>query len=395
MATTQKNREKCTREGKGHLGREKRPKKHKRVTKNLGTDIALVISKLDCGGTQRVLSTLADYWVTKEKKITVITFADRDKDFFSVSPIARRIVVGNMVESRTVLQGLIANVRRIISLRKAIRDANAKVVIGFLSRTNILVILASWGLGSRIAVSERNDPARQSIGWPWNLLRRLVYRYADVVTANSRGALQTMSAYVHKEKLAFVPNPLASLPEIANRREAFSIILTVGSLTHQKGHDVLLKAFSGLAERFPEWRLEVLGDGRLREKLKNVSGALGISDRVIWHGKVRDTSPFYRAADVFVLVSRYEGTPNALLEAMSFGLPVIVSDASPGPLEFVEHNVNGLVVPVENAEALESALERLVSEPGLRHRLGAAARRRVAEFSVANVIEIWEKAIEL
>ncbi len=115
----------------------------------------------------------------------------------------------------------------------------------------------------------------------------------------------------------------------------------------------------------------------------------------MWPGRVNNPFSYYNAADVFVLVSRYEGMPNALLEAMSFGLPVVVSDASPGPLEFVEHEVSGLVVPVENAEALESVLELLINDPELRHRLGETARRRVAECNLSNVSKVWEKVIGL
>ncbi|HBN27206.1 MAG TPA: glycosyltransferase family 4 protein, partial [Desulfobacteraceae bacterium] len=98
-----------------------------------------------------------------------------------------------------------------------------------------------------------------------------------------------------------------------------------------------------------------------------------------------------KRASIFVLVSRYEGIPNALLEAMSCGLPVIVSNASPGPLEYVKHETTGLVVPVNNATVLEDSINRLIDDSQLRNRIGKAARARVAECNLPIIVKVWEK----
>jgi glycosyltransferase involved in cell wall biosynthesis len=122
---------------------------------------------------------------------------------------------------------------------------------------------------------------------------------------------------------------------------------------------------------------------------------LKITGRVDWHGVVRDPFIFYRAANIFVLPSRVEGTPNALLEAMSCGLPVIVSDGAPGPLELIEDGVTGLVVPVNDAAALAAALRRLASDEQLRHRLGMAARARISEYHLPQALVAWESVVGL
>jgi glycosyltransferase involved in cell wall biosynthesis len=110
---------------------------------------------------------------------------------------------------------------------------------------------------------------------------------------------------------------------------------------------------------------------------------------------VTDPHAFYHAANFFVLPSRVEGTPNALLEAMSCGLPVIVSDGAPGPLELVEDGVTGLVVPVNDAAALAAALRRLASDGELRSRLGEAARARVSEYDLPRALAAWESVVGL
>ena len=113
----------------------------------------------------------------------------------------------------------------------------------------------------------------------------------------------------------------------------------------------------------------------------------------MWAGQVQDPAPWYRTARIFALPSRYEGTPNALLEAMAAGLAVVVSDASAGALEFVTDGETGLVVPAEDDRALAAALRRLIGDGDLRRRLGDAARRRIAREAVAGPTEAWDRLL--
>jgi GalNAc-alpha-(1->4)-GalNAc-alpha-(1->3)-diNAcBac-PP-undecaprenol alpha-1,4-N-acetyl-D-galactosaminyltransferase len=108
---------------------------------------------------------------------------------------------------------------------------------------------------------------------------------------------------------------------------------------------------------------------------------------------VASPSPFYRAASIFVLPSRYEGMPNALMEAMSYGLPVIVSNASPGPLDLVKDGETGLVVAVDDPSALAHAIALLGNSGALRKQLGDAGRRRVSVYELSKVMSLWERII--
>jgi GalNAc-alpha-(1->4)-GalNAc-alpha-(1->3)-diNAcBac-PP-undecaprenol alpha-1,4-N-acetyl-D-galactosaminyltransferase len=162
-----------------------------------------------------------------------------------------------------------------------------------------------------------------------------------------------------------------------------------------KAQDVLLDAFAQLGDEFDEWRLAFLGKGRLGGGLRARARSLGITKRVDWHGIVEDPHAFYRTARIFALPSRVEGMPNALLEAMSCGLPVVVSDGAPGPLELVEDGVTGLVVPVNDAAALAAALRRLAADESLRKRLGEAARERISEYDLSHALAEWEAVLGL
>jgi glycosyltransferase involved in cell wall biosynthesis len=284
---------------------------------------------------------------------------------------------------------------RIKPLRDAIQKTGASVVIAFGLQANILTILASRDLGHKLVISERNDVAYRRLGYPWEELRCGLYNRADIITANTLGALETMQGYVDRKKLAFVPNPIVRDENGANASRLSSFeapfVLIVGNLDRLKAHDVLLEAFARLSPELSNWRLAIVGGGDEEKTLGEQVRALGIADRVDWYGRVANPFVFYHAATIFALPSRSEGMPNALMEAMSCGLPVIVSNASPGPLDLVKDGETGLVVPVGDPSALAKAIELLASNAGLRKGLADAARKRVSEYELSKVMPIWER----
>jgi GalNAc-alpha-(1->4)-GalNAc-alpha-(1->3)-diNAcBac-PP-undecaprenol alpha-1,4-N-acetyl-D-galactosaminyltransferase len=353
-------------------------------------DLAMVISDLSSGGAQRVLVTLANHWASKGLQVAVLTYDGVERDFFPLADSIHHIAIRKREPRLRVGGKLLSNLARAADFRRVFKSLRPGVVVSFIAKTNILVILSTFGLGLRVVISERNDPAKQSFGRLWDFMRKRSYRYADVVTANSMGALETMKAFVPERKLAWVPNPV-NLPLAGPKRVKDSqTILAVGRLTKQKGHDVLLAAFASIAHRYPAWRLEIVGEGDLGNNLRDESERLGLKGKLKWLGQVKDISSYYARSDIFVLPSRYEGCPNALLEAMSHELPVIVTDASTGPLEIVENEVCGLVVPSENPEALANAMERMINDKELRERLGRAGMDRVENSGVEEVAGVWE-----
>ena len=358
-------------------------------------DLVVIVSDLGSGGTQRVLSRVVSYWNTRKKKILVITLASEETDFFHLPESVDRYSLDGIKFSNNIVTALIANVRRITKLRKVLRTIRGKRVLSFLCTTNILSILATRGLNVSLVISERNDPSRQSLGIFWGTLRRMLYRYANVVTANSKKALSVMSQYVPEEKLKWVPNPIAERKDNGSVDFNCRTILAVGRLHHQKAYDVLLQAFAQFQKKYASWSLVVVGEGPLEKLLKAQAISLGIEKNVIWCGRVDDPFPYYHAADIFVMPSRYEGMPNALLEAMSCELPVIISNALSGPLEYVQHQVSGFVVSVGKVEALTKALTRLAADEKLRLRLGKTAKQSLMDHSFEGVMGVWNSILRL
>ncbi len=355
----------------------------------------MVIADLSAGGAQRVFSQLANAWADRGRRVCVITLSSADQDFFPLSSQVQRISIGGQADSPGIVGAIGANFARIRHLRAAIRKTGAPRVLSFVGAMNVLTVLATRGLGRSVIISERNDPARQSLGRLWNFLRKRTYRLADVVTANSAGAIETLANWVPPAKLALVPNPLAPPSSAAAADLPEPAILNIGRLAPQKAQDVLLEAFARTSQKTPDWRLVLIGTGELEGALRRQAERLGIADKVLFEGLTDDPFRYYRAAEIFALPSYFEGTPNTLLEAMSSGLACVVSDASRGPLDYVQHDLSGLVVPAGDAESLAQALTRLALDAGLRRRLGAAAKSRTTGLAIDDVLPVWDAVLKL
>jgi GalNAc-alpha-(1->4)-GalNAc-alpha-(1->3)-diNAcBac-PP-undecaprenol alpha-1,4-N-acetyl-D-galactosaminyltransferase len=391
--------------------------------------VTFVIAHLGPGGAQRVAATAANALAEQGVEMHIITVLDNPPDSYTLDPRVQRHrqpqhgrqtkhsleyngsqrlntdtrrSVGWFV--RAVLNKTLRRPLRIAALgakftrqarwlRQTLNDIKPDAVLSFLTQTNILTVLATRGMQLRTIISERNDPRLQSHRQHVVLMRRLLYRWSDLVTANSRGAVEALREFVPKHKLAFLPNPL-SLSNRSAIEFAEPTFITVTRLVEQKGIDVLLKAATEALEKLPGWRLAIVGDGPLSDDLRALSRHLGIAERVDWFGHVDDPIPYLKAAKFFVLTSRFEGSPNALLEAMACGLPAIVSDASPGPLELIGQEESGLIVPVEDAHATADAIVRLATDDGLREALGAQAIERTRSYQLESAIPVWLELLD-
>jgi glycosyltransferase involved in cell wall biosynthesis len=388
--------------------------------------VTLVIAHLGAGGAQRVAATAANALVEIGIEVHLIKVFNDPADAYAVDPRVHRYSLGAPLRApkrrkkgslREVVDSFASVVRnseayqralkveafrrpmsviafgvelqrRTQMLRSRLRKIAPDAVLSFLTQTNILTLVAARGLPIRVVISERNDPAKQHPNLRVVLLRNLLYRRSDVVTANSTGAIESLASIVPREKLALLPNPL----NMSNLGAAVSFeaptFITVTRLVAQKGIDVLLKAAAIVFAKLPAWRLAIIGDGPLSDELQSLARDLGIASRVDWLGYCDDPIPYLRAAKFFVLTSRFEGSPNALIEAMACGLASVVSDASPGPLELIGDDA-GLIVPVENDEATAAAMMALATDEDLRARLGEAAIKRTEIYQVDRAIRVW------
>jgi GalNAc-alpha-(1->4)-GalNAc-alpha-(1->3)-diNAcBac-PP-undecaprenol alpha-1,4-N-acetyl-D-galactosaminyltransferase len=349
----------------------------------------VVISSLHGGGAERNVAELANFWSKRGWDVCIATFTDAsDADFYVVLPKVRRLHLGRDSLPRARWQKVRGNLRRLWALRCALRREQPQTILSFIDVNNVLTILASSGLGRRVVVSERIDPAANvSVGTVWQWARRVVYRYADVVVAQTHTAAQWLRTSCNAD-VVVIPNSLRALPAISARREA--LLISVGRLDVQKGYDVLLRAFARTRGTHPEWKLAILGEGPEFASLSQLRDELELGQVAHFHGLVRNVEDWYARAGLLVQASRFEGFPNVLLEAMGMGMAVISTACPSGPAELIDDGVNGRLVPVDDVQALAAAMSDLMRDDRERLRLGQAAVEVRSRFAPEHINAQWE-----
>lgn len=227
-------------------------------------------------------------------------------------------------------------------------------------------------------------------------LRRLLLRNADrIVVLSDESFEEALQIGVAAERVLRVKNGVDTehfAPSSGPSKQDSPTVVYVGRLVPEKGIDVLLRAWRRVIDtpQSAGYRLVLVGDGTQRQALEQLAQELGIAHRVQFVGGKHDVRRFLQQAHAFVLSSRFEGLPNALLEAMACGLPVVATEAGGVP-DLVADGITGLLAPPEDVGALASALGRIVSDAGLRERLGKAARQLVVrEYSLNAVARDYE-----
>jgi GalNAc-alpha-(1->4)-GalNAc-alpha-(1->3)-diNAcBac-PP-undecaprenol alpha-1,4-N-acetyl-D-galactosaminyltransferase len=356
--------------------------------------IALINPVLSHGGAGRAMVHMANHWAMEGHTVFLFSFEPAQRRSFY--PLHPNVALENLAleqVSTNLLASLRNNLRRFARIRQALREVAPDAAVSFIDTGNIRVILALLLSSIPLVVSERVHPAHERIAWPWRLLRRLAYPLARAVVVQTAD----IAHYVNRWGLRHVqviPNPVVALrveggaPQIPR-----PYILAMGRLQPQKSFDRLLHAFAKVAAGHPAWSLAIAGDGPLFDALTRQAQTLGLSSRIHLLGQQADVGGLLARADLFALSSTYEGFPNALCEAMAAGVASIATDCPSGPADIITHDQNGLLVDNANTAALAAGLDRLMSDPGLRQRLGSAATEVAETFSLARVMDQWDQLL--
>jgi glycosyltransferase involved in cell wall biosynthesis len=356
--------------------------------------LTLLIPSLRGGGAERVLSTLANAWAEADHTVTLFTFEPDAPIAFALSAAVRYQPLPLARVSSNPLEAVVSNLHRLRILRSALRESCPDVVVSFTSSANVLAIVAARGLGIPVVVSERSDPLYFKIGAFWSFLRKVTYPHATAVVCQTGIAAARLSRSTQK-RVIVIPNPIACRGERFKLKEVrdSKLILAMGRLDPVKGFDLLLLAFQRVAQCNPGWSLTILGEGPSRQLLERMIDALGLRGRVSLPGWVSDPFPLFSAAELFVLSSRVEGFPNALCEAMAWGLPAISFDCESGPRDIIRHGIDGLLVPPLQVAELAAAMGRLMSDPSERARFAACAPDVARRYSVDKILLRWDELL--
>ena len=355
--------------------------------------VLFVLPGLGAGGSEHVVTFLANRFSRQGYRVLIASCeSDDSRPYYPTDSAVEIAYLDVPVGSHGGLRTLQDIIRRIRRLRALLLATRPNLVISFLTRTNVISVLAARGLRIPVIVSERNNPQRQKPGPFWRVMRRFTYARAYGLITMTCGALHYFPP-VMRPRGWVIPN-MADWQHFRPRFDNEVLTLTaVGRFTEQKGFDLLLQAFAMVAHQHPEWRLRIWGEGPDRAELEALATRLGIADRVEMPSVSKEPGGWIESADAFVLSSRFEGWGLVLGEAMAAGLPSVSFDCPFGPADMITHGVDGLLVPNENVPALAHALSNLMADEALRQHLGTSATAAAERFAPEAIGKKWQAVI--
>ncbi|GKS70025.1 glycosyl transferase [Nitrosomonas sp. PY1] len=362
--------------------------------------ILFCVSAMSSGGAERVAANLANAWVERGYQVTlVVTYSKRGECFYALSDKIQLCYLSDLVGSFDRL-GLFVQFKRLFALRRLIKTIQPDVVLSFLTNVNVATILAAWGSGYAVVVSERIYPPMEPVGRFYNILRVLTYPYAASIVVQTKMGMQWIIENIRGAQGSVIPNPIpyplsVFEPKLAPQTllaDGRKLLLGVGRLADQKRFDCCLMSFATLAKRYGDWDLVILGEGPLRGALESQIRALGLESRVHLPGGVGNVGDWYARADLYVMSSSFEGFPNTLVEAMAHGCAVVSYDCDTGPRDIIRDGEDGLLVnPVGDVTALTSALDQLMGDDKRRERMAQKAVDVRERFSVESILAMWDE----
>ncbi|MEZ4796629.1 MAG: glycosyltransferase family 4 protein [Flavobacteriaceae bacterium] len=355
--------------------------------------IAFLIYNLGSGGAERVLSSLANNF-SDNYEVHIITIVNTPLFYPLNASIKMHYCRENEITKSNVLSSLSENIRLYKKIKKTLTIEHIDLLISFMTTSNVLGSLAAKSLNIPCIISERTNPSAIKLSFIWKRLVNYAYPKADIIAVQSQSVKSFYKKIIDEKKIVILPNPLSKElsalknPEI-NRN---NVILNVGRLVRSKNQDLLIKAFSKVNDG--KWKLILVGDGPMLSEYKELVNKLDLEEKVEFVGKTKDVASYYNTSKIFAFTSKYEGFPNALIEAMYFELACVSTDCPSGPSEMINHEENGFLIPVGNQNLLETYLKKLMDNELLRISFGKKGYEKSTDFEEITVANKWKSLIE-
>lgn len=346
------------------------------------------------GGVERQAIALANEMAARGHDVCLLTLDQNgEQAFYDISKTVNWYKLG--MGDPTVRAGWSLRFKRMSKIRSIMREFKPDTILAFQDGMFTTLFLYTLGMHIPIIAAERETPHRYDYVKyckPRSFTFAL-YRFAKHITVQCESYVSAYAKTLQK-KMVVIPNSVYpaskhAVPEGTQGED--KTILCVGRLTYQKNQLVLLDAFSHLHEKYPDWRLQFVGEGDLSQQIIDKAKILGVVDKVEFVGAVRNIADYYTGAHLLCIPSYWEGFPNVLAEGLAHGLPAIGYEKCGGIKDLIDQDSNGLIAEGNNnMQSLKTALGRMMSDDEMRTKMGQNAIESVKQYEPSIVYDRWE-----
>lgn len=346
--------------------------------------IVFVVPDMAGGGTEKVITLLANEYVKRGIEVGILTFAGDEYAY----PLDER--VERYCAAMPSKGSIRVRMKRIAHMRRYFKRNQGCKIFSFSTIGTGFIVLSTLFMGRDMLVAERTDP-QTCDHKPY---RNFFYRFAGCLVCQTQDGIKCFPKNLQK-KACVIGNPVSDeLAEVytgVRKKE----VVTAGRLQPVKNQHMLIDAFSLFADRFDEYTLHFFGKGPLEKELREHVEKLGMDEKVFFHGFSSRVDMDIRESSMFVLSSNYEGISNSMVEALALGLPVIATDCPVGGCRmYIKPGINGLLVPVGDANALTDAMCRLAKDTELADSMSKNAVKVREEYSIGKIADFMLEAAE-
>lgn len=344
--------------------------------------IVFITGTLSSGGAERVISVLANN-LTQSYSVEIVC-VKKTEIFYSLNPQIIVSILPSAAKSDSIL-------RKALWFRRYIKSFDQPLIISFMAQIYFFTKLSLLGYKTKIITSERIDP--RSSKKVFKFLRKILYPFADALIVQTKNIYEYFPTYIQK-KTTIIENPIS--PKFSNgsalNHPKKKQIISIGRLTIQKNHLLLIRAFKNVLPKYPNYKLKIFGHGPLKTEIESYIAKNSLQETIELAGVSNSLEKELNESEVFVLSSNFEGMSNALIEAMYIGLPVISTKTS-GSTDLIESNRNGILIDLNDQKQLEMSLIKLLSNKEFALSLARNATLIKDKVDEEIVIERWEKII--
>ncbi len=357
--------------------------------------ISIFMSFSGDGGVERMMINLMKGFIDNHYAIDLVLAKARGS-YIDMIPAGVNIIKTGTSHTYTSMLALMAYCRKSRPDVLLVAKHRAGLVAAMVRRLTGVPGRLVLRLGTTLSAAMVGKNRMQR--WLWYKTMRTFYPQMDKIIAVSQGVADDIADItgIPADQIEVIHNPVVT-PDLASQARqpvthpwfkpgSPGVIMGIGRLTRQKDFPTLLRAFAKVRQHL-SCRLMILGEGHEREHCKSLAGELGIAEHVELPGFVTNPYAYLSKACLFVLSSRWEGSPNALTEAMALGIPVVATDCQSGPREILQNGRIGRLVPVGNAEDLAEAMLETIRHPQLPDKLQSAVSSYTIEASTLRYLQ--------